>query len=82
MADETTGVRITQQMIYQKQIEMNDTQLKMLVKLDNLDDVPDRIREVELSLARLAWIEKIAYTGLAAGVVALIGSLLNMIGRM
>jgi hypothetical protein len=82
MAEETTGVRITQQMIYQKQIEMNDTQLKMLVKLDNLDDVPDRIRDVELSLARLAWIEKIAYTGLAAGVVALIGSLLNMIGRM
>jgi hypothetical protein len=82
MAEETTGVRITQQMIYQKQIEMNDTQLKMLVKLDNLDDVPDRIREVELSLARLAWIEKIAYTGLAAGVVALIGSLLNMIGRL
>ncbi len=79
MAEETTGVRITQQMIYQKQIEMNDTQLKMLVKLDNLDDVPDRIREVELSLARLAWIEKIAYTGLAAGVVALVGSLLNII---
>jgi len=82
MAEETQGVRITQQMIYQKQIEMNDTQLKMLVKLDNLDDVPDRIREVELSLARLAWIEKIAYTGLAAGVVALVGSLLNMIGKM
>jgi hypothetical protein len=82
MAEETTGVRITQQMIYQKQLEMNDTQLKMLVKLDNLDDVPDRIREVELSLARLAWIEKIAYTGLAAGVVALVGSLLNMIGTM
>jgi hypothetical protein len=82
MAEETAGVRITQQMIYQKQIEMNDTQLKMLVKLDNLDDVPDRIREVELSLARLAWIEKIAYTGLAAGVVAIVASLLNMIGRM
>jgi hypothetical protein len=81
MAEETTGVRITQQMIYQKQIEMNDTQLKMLVKLDNLDDVPDRIREVELSLARLAWIEKIAYTGLAAGLVALVGSVINMIGR-
>jgi hypothetical protein len=81
MAEETQGVRITQQMIYQKQIEMNDTQLKMLVKLDNLDDVPDRIREVELSLARLAWIEKIAYTGLAAGVVSLVGSLLNMIGK-
>jgi hypothetical protein len=79
MAEETTGVRITQQMIYQKQLEMNDTQLKMLVKLDNLDDVPDRIRDVELSLARLAWIEKIAYTGLAAGVTGLISAALGLL---
>jgi prophage DNA circulation protein len=81
MADETTSVRITQQMIYQKQIEMNDTQLKMLVKLDNLDDVPDRIREVELSLARLAWIERIAYTGLTGSVIAIIGLIAATIGR-
>jgi prophage DNA circulation protein len=81
MSEETTSVRITQQMIYQKQIEMNDTQLKMLVKLDNLDDVPDRIREVELSLARLAWIERIAYTGLTAAVIALIGLLASQIGK-
>lgn len=81
MSDETTSVRITQQMIYQKQIEMNDTQLKMLVKLDNLDDVPDRIRDVELSLARLAWIERIAYTGLTASLVALIGLIAATIGK-
>jgi hypothetical protein len=68
-------------MIYQKQLEMNDTQLKMLVKLDNLDDVPDRIREVELSLARLAWIEKIAYTGLTASVVSLVGLLVGLVTR-
>ena len=68
-------------MIYQKQIEMNDTQLKMLVKLDNLDDVPDRIREVELSLARLAWIERIAYTGLTAATIALIGLIASTIGN-
>lgn len=81
MADETNSVRITQQMIYQKQIEMNDTQLKMLVKLDNLDDVPDRIREVELSLARLAWIERIAYTGLTGSIIAVIGLIATVIGK-
>lgn len=81
MAEETNSVRITQQMIYQKQIEMNDTQLKMLVKLDNLDDVPDRIREVELSLARLAWIERIAYTGLTGSVIAIIGLIAATIGK-
>jgi hypothetical protein len=81
MSEETQSVRITQQMIYQKQIEMNDTQLKMLVKLDNLDDVPDRIREVELSLARLAWIERIAYTGLTGSVIAIIGLIASTIGK-
>jgi hypothetical protein len=68
-------------MIYQKQIEMNDTQLKMLVKLDNLDDVPDRIRDVELSLARLAWIERIAYAGLTGSVIAVIGLIATTIGK-
>jgi hypothetical protein len=79
LAEETTGVRITQHMIYQKQLEMNDTQIKMLEKLDGLSDVPDRIREVELTLARLAWIEKIAYTGLAAGITGLLSALFSML---
>jgi hypothetical protein len=52
-----------------------------LQKLENLESVPDRIREVELELARLAWIEKIAYTALSAGVVAIIGLLINTIGN-
>jgi hypothetical protein len=81
MSEETQSVRITQHMIYQKQLEMNDTQIQMLQKLDNLESVPDRIREVELELARLAWIEKIAYTALSAGVVAIIGLLINTLGK-
>jgi len=79
MAEETTGVRITQQMIYAKQLEMNNTQIKMLEKLNGLDDVPDRLREVELNLARLAWIEKIAYTALSAGLVAIVGALIGLL---
>jgi hypothetical protein len=74
MADETQGVRITQNAIYQKQLEHGEILIKVLEKLDHLDDVPNRIREVELTLARLAWIEKIAYTGLAAGVTGLVSA--------
>jgi hypothetical protein len=81
MADETNSVRITQGMIYAKQLEMNEVQIRMLEKLDHLDDVPDRIREVEITLARLAWIEKIAYAALSGAVIALIGLLINMIGN-
>jgi hypothetical protein len=74
VADETQGVRITQNAIYQKQLEHGEILIKVLEKLDHLDDVPNRIREVELTLARLAWIEKIAYTGLAAGVTGLVSA--------
>jgi hypothetical protein len=78
VADETQGVRITQNAIYQKQLEHGEILIKVLEKLDHLDDVPNRIREVELTLARLAWIEKIAYSGLLAGVVSLIGAVVNL----
>jgi ABC-type long-subunit fatty acid transport system fused permease/ATPase subunit len=80
MSEETQSVRITQHMIYQKQLEMNDTQIQMLQKLENLEGVPDRIREVEIQLARLAWIERVSYAGLTGAVVAIIGLLINTIG--
>jgi hypothetical protein len=71
MAEEkTSSVRITQGDIYKKQLEHGDILIKVLEKLDHLDDVPERIREVELTLAKLAWIERIAYTGLSAAVIA------------
>ena len=79
MADETNSVRITQNAIYQKQLEHGETLIKILEKLDHLDDVPNRIREVELTLARLAWIEKIAYTGLAAGITGLVSALISFL---
>ena len=78
MADETTGVRITQQAIYAKQLEHGEILVRLLEKLDHLDDVPARMREVEITIARLAWIEKIAYTGLTAGIVGLVSALLAL----
>jgi hypothetical protein len=81
MAEETTGVKITQNAIYAKQLEHGETLVRILQKLDHLDQVPNRLREVELTLARLAWIEKIAYTGLSAAVIAILGLVISMIGN-
>ena len=81
MPEETTTVRITQADIYKKQLEHGQILIQVLQKLDHLDDVPDRIREVELTLARLAWIERVAYTGLTAAVVSIIGLLMTTIGK-
>jgi hypothetical protein len=79
MAEENTTVRITQQTIYHELREVKETQIQILQKLENLNDVPDRVRQVELDLARLAWVEKIAYTGLSAALVAIIGALINLL---
>jgi hypothetical protein len=81
LAEETTSVRITQADIYKKQLEHGEILVKVLQKLDHQDDVPDRIREVELTLARLAWIERIAYTGLTASAVSIIGLLISTLGK-
>jgi hypothetical protein len=81
MADENQSVRITQADIYKKQLEHGEILVKVLQKLDHLDDVPDRIREVELTLARLAWIERISYTGLTASAIAIIGLIASTIGQ-
>ena len=81
MAEETTSVRITQADMYKKQLEHGEILVKVLQKLDHLDDVPDRIREVELTLARLAWIERIAYTGLTASFVSIIGLIASSLGK-
>jgi hypothetical protein len=80
MADEMTSVRVTQVDIYKKQLEHGEILIKVLQKLDNLDDVPDRLREVELTLARLFWVEKVAYAGLGAAIVSMIGLLTTSIG--
>jgi hypothetical protein len=80
MADENQSVRITQADIYKKQLEHGEILVKVLQKLDHLDDVPDRLREVELTLARLFWVEKIAYAGLGAAIVSMIGLLTTSIG--
>jgi len=81
MSEETTTVRITQADIYKKQLEHGQILIQVLQKLDHLYDVPERIREVELTLARLAWIERVAYTGLTAAIVSIIGLLLTVIGK-
>jgi hypothetical protein len=80
MSEEKTSVRITQGDIYKKQLEHGDILIKVLQKLDHLDDVPERLREVELTLARLFWIERVAYAGLGAAVITMIGLITTTVG--
>lgn len=79
MADETTGVRITQRDIYEKLIEVNAVQIEMLADIKQLKDLPNRVNQLEQKLARFEWVEKLAFTGIGAGLSGFVAALWALI---
>jgi hypothetical protein len=75
MADETNGVRITQRDIYEKLIELQAVQIELVSDIKNLKDLPARMNKVEQNLARLEWIEKLAFVAIGAGLSGFVAAL-------
>lgn len=79
MADETTGVRITQRDIYEKLIELQAVQIELVADIKSLKDLPQRVNQLEQKLARFEWIEKLAFSALGAGLSGFIAALWALI---
>ena len=75
MAEEQTGVRITQRDIYEKLIELQAVQIELVSDIKNLKDLPNRMNRVEQKLARFEWIEKLAFSALGAGLSGFLAAL-------
>jgi len=75
--EEPTG-RVTINMLYAKQLENEKLLIELSERLASMEQIPSRVRE-ELAQAKTAWIEKVAYVGLTAGVASLIGGLITLI---
>ena len=56
MSEESQHVRITNAMMYQKLMDINENQITMMVELKHLAPLPDRVREVESRLDKLDWV--------------------------
>lgn len=78
MSDETTG-RVTINMLYAKQLENEKLLIELSERLASMEKIPERVRELELHEAKTAWIEKVAYAALTAGVGALIAGLISVL---
>lgn len=78
MSEEQPG-RVTINMLYQQQLENEKLLIEMSQRLQNMEQLPSRVRELELANAKTQWIEKVAYAGLLAGVGALISGLIRAI---
>lgn len=79
MAEEQTGVRITQRDIYEKLIELQAVQIELVSDIKNLKDLPNRMNRVEQKLARFEWIEKLAFSALGAGLSGFVAGLWALI---
>jgi hypothetical protein len=78
MMDEQTG-RVTINMLYAKQLENEKLLIELSERLASMEQIPERVRELELAQAKAAWIEKVAYVALTAGVGAIIGGLATIL---
>jgi len=79
LADETTGVRITQRDIYEKLIELQAVQIELVTDIKNLKDLPNRMNAVEQKLARFEWIERLTFAALGAGLSGFVAALWSLI---
>lgn len=79
MADEQTGVRITQRDIYEKLIELQAVQIELVADIKALKDLPARVNQLEQKLARFEWIEKLAFSALGAGLAGFIAALWGLL---
>jgi len=78
MSEEPTG-RVTINMLYAKQLENEKLLIELSERLASMEKIPERVRALELQQAKQAWIEKVAYVGLTAGIGALIAGLVSVL---
>jgi hypothetical protein len=74
-----THVKVTINDLYKEQQETNKLLIQLASELKGLSDIPDRVRAVELEVARMQWIDTIAKTALAGAVVSFIATIFALI---
>lgn len=73
------AARVTMQMLYSKQLENERLLIQLNAKLSNLDNIPERVTRIELTQAKTAWVEKIAWAALAGSVVAIVNQIAGIL---
>lgn len=79
--DATSGnhVKVTINDLYKEQQETNKLLIQLASELKGLSDLPDRVRSLELELARMEWIDRIAKTALGGAVVSFIAAMFTIV---
>ena len=80
-SDATSGnhVKVTINDLYKEQQETNKLLIQLASELKGLSDLPDRVRGLELELARMEWIDRIAKTALGGAIVSFVAAMFTIL---
>jgi len=78
-ASQENHVKITVADIYREQQEMKQILIQLSAKLDTYGNLPDRVTKIELQQAESAWVPKVLWGALTAGITGFIIALYNLI---
>jgi hypothetical protein len=79
MEEKEPAARVTMQMLYAKQLENERLLIELNARLANLDTIPERVGALEIHQAKSAWVERIAWAGLAGAVVAIVNQIAEVL---
>ena len=71
MAEETSGVRITQAQVYEKLLEINSVQIEMVAEIRGLKHLPEKVAELDNRLGKVELIAKLVYGVYGAVITAI-----------
>jgi hypothetical protein len=74
-----THVKVTINDLYKEQQETNKLLIQLASELKGLSDIPDRVRSVEIQIAKMQWIDIIAKTALGGAVVSFLATLFTLL---
>ena len=71
MAEETSGVRITQAQVYEKLLEVQAIQIEMVAEIRGLKHLPEKVAEIDNRLGKVELISKLVYGVYGAVITAI-----------
>lgn len=72
-------VKVTINDLYKEQQETNKLLIQLASELKGLSDLPERVLRLELTSAERAWIPRLLWTAVSAGIIGFITSIYSIV---
>lgn len=77
--DPTPHVKVTINDLYKEQQETNKLLIQLATELKSMSDLPARVAKLEIVSAERAWIPRLLWTSLSAGVAGFVAAVYSIL---